>query len=284
MPDMYRGAICSGLFHLAILLLVIFGLPHFARDLPMESLPVPIDVVTIAETTNAPPPPAPKVEKPEPPKPEPPKPEEQKAPPPPPQAQTPPPEPPKPEQKPEAVAEAPPPMPKPKVKPEPPVKDIKPERKPPPPDDMESVLKSVEKLKPQQHEPTPVEAAEALKNQKPVPREYNPASPVTISQKDAIRRHFEKCWNVPAGARDAEDLAVDIRVSLSPDASVQRAEIVNTGRMATDSFYRAAAESALRAVLNPMCSSLQDVGLRADQYDEWKDMNITFNPKQMTGA
>ena len=262
MPDMYRGAICSGLFHLAILLLVIFGLPHFARDLPMESLPVPIDVVTIAETTNAPPPPAPKVEKPEPPKPEPPK----------------------PEQKPEAVAEAVPPTPKPKVKPEPPVKDIKPERKPPPPDDMESVLKSVEKLKPQQHEQTPVEAAEALKNQKPVPREYNPASPVTISQIDAIRRHFEKCWNIPAGARDAEDLAVDIRVSLSPDASVQRAEIVNTGRIATDPFYRAAAESALRAVLNPLCSSLQDVGLHADQYDEWKDMVITFNPKQMTGA
>lgn len=283
--EMHRGAVFSALLHVAVIALAYFGLPHFARELPPMDMPVPIDVVTVADITNAPPPPAPK---PEPEKPEPPKPEPVKAPPPPP---PPPPEAavpePKPEPKPEppkAIAEAPVPLPKPKTRPEPPLKDVKPERKPPPPDEMASVLKSVEKLKQQRKEPTPVEAAEALKDRTQPPREYNPAAAVTISQIDAIRRHFERCWNIPAGARDAEDLAVDIRVALAPDATVQEAHIVESARMATDAFYRAAAESALRAVLNPQCRSLQDVGLKAEQYDQWKDMVITFNPKQMIGA
>lgn len=282
---MERGAIYSAILHLAVILLVFFGLPHFKRELQME-LPVPVDVVTIAATTNAPPPPA-KVEtpKPEPPKPEPPKAEEVKPPEPPkPEALTPPepkPEPPKPEA-PKEVAELPTPEVKPKTKPEP-LKDVKPERKPPPPDDMESILKSVDKLKPQQHEETPVETAEALKSRPSPARPYNPTAPVSISQIDAIRRHFEKCWNVPAGARDAQDLAVNIRVTLGPDATVQHAEYVDTTRMG-DPFYRAAAESAMRAVMNPLCHSLQEIGLQPDQYDEWKDLDITFDPKQMIGA
>ncbi len=278
---MYRGSLLSALFHAAVILVVIFGLPHFARDLPMMDLPVPVDVVTVADITNAPPP-KPEAETPEPPKPEPPK----AVPPSPPEPEVKAPEP-KPEPKPEppkALAEAPPPTPKPKTKPEPPLKDIKPEKKPPPPDDMESVLKSVDKLK-QQAEKTPVETAEALK-ERDRPRDFNPAVPVSISQIDAIRRHFEKCWNIPAGAREAENLAVDIRVTLAPDATVATAAFVASElpRIETDPFYRAAAESALRAVRAPLCSSLQDVGLSPDQYDQWKDMVITFNPKQMIGA
>ena len=282
---MYRGAVISAVLHVVVLLLVYFGLPDFARPLPPIDTPVPIDIVNVADITNAPPPPPAKEEaKPEPPKPEPPKPEPEKAPPPPPEAAKPPPPEPKPEPpKPEAVAEAPSPLPKPKARPEPPLKEVKPEKKPPPPDEMESILKTVDKLKQQKKEETPVEAAEALKQRNPAPQDFNPTIPVSISQIDAIRRHFEKCWSVPAGARDAQDLAVDIKVALAPDATVQRAEIVSQAKM-SDPYYRAAAESALRAVLNPMCQSLADVGLRPEQYDQWKDMVITFNPKQMIGG
>ncbi len=259
---MYRGAIFSALLHAAVAVLVIVGLPHFKHDLPMMDVPVPVDIVTVAEITNAPPP-APE-EKPEPQ-----------------------PEPPKPEPPPTALAEVAPPPPKPKTKPEPPVKDVKPEKKPPPPDEMASILKTVEKLKekkPVEKEDSFLDTAEALKKRDSAPRDYDPSAPVTISQIDAIRRHFEKCWNIPAGARDAEDLAVQIRVAMAPDATVQRAEIVPDSRLLTDGFYRAAAESALRAVLHPRCHSLKDIGLRPEQFDQWRDMVITFNPKQMIGA
>ena len=247
-----------------------------------ETAPIPGDL-----------PPEPEVA-PEPePKPEPPKAEEPPPPPEPAAAEPEPePEPPKPEPPPEALAELAPPPPKPKTKPEPPpVKDVTPEKKPPPPDQMDSILKTVEKLKDREPEPKPkekeesfLETAEKLKKRDQVVREYDSSAPVTISQIDAIRRHFEKCWNIPAGARDAEDLAVQIRVAMAPDATVRTAEIVQDGRLYTDEFYRAAAESARRAVLNPRCRSLKGIGLRPEQYDQWRDMVITFNPKQMIGA
>ena len=36
---------------------------------------------------------------------------------------------------------------------------------------------------------------------------------LTISEKDAIRRQFYKCWIVPAGAKNLEDLVVSIKLS-----------------------------------------------------------------------
>ena len=61
-------------------------------------------------------------------------------------------------------------------------------------------------------------------------------------------------------ARDAQNLAVEIRVMFNPDGSVARAEIVDTSRMASDAFYRTAAESAYRAVL--LCSPLQQMPVK----------------------
>ena len=285
---MYRASTFSALLHVAVLLFAYFGLPHFAPPPLMVDYPVPVEVVTIAEKTNAPPP-KPAEVKPEPPKPEPPKPKPVKAPPPPPppkpEAVAPPPPEPEPAPKPEppkAVVEAPAPLPKPKQKPEPAEKPVKPERKsPPPPDQFASVLKTIEKLKTTAAAP---QAKTAETSSRPAPPNFDAAAPITISQIDAIRRHFEKCWNIPAGAREAENLLVDIKVELDPDAMVQRAEIVDRARMATDPFYRAAAESALRAVLNPLCRSLKDVALPPEQYEQWKDMTISFNPKEMIGA
>jgi hypothetical protein len=100
-----------------------------------------------------------------------------------------------------------------------------------------------------------------------------------MSEIDAIRRQIERCWNVPAGARDAENLIVEIRVRLNPDGSVFQAEILDTVRLASDAFYRAAAESALRAVR--LCSPLQ---LPPKKYNVWKIVTLRFNPKEMFGT
>ncbi len=64
---------------------------------------------------------------------------------------------------------------------------------------------------------------------------------------------------------------------MNPDATVREAHIISTDRMG-DPFYRAAAESALRAVRNPDCSPLK---LPADKFDQWQTMTLTFNPKDL---
>jgi hypothetical protein len=103
-------------------------------------------------------------------------------------------------------------------------------------------------------------------------------SQLTASEMDMVREQISRCWNIPAGARDASDLVVEIRVEVSPDGNVQQATIVDQGRAAADPFFRAAAESARRAFFNPLCRPLR---LPPDKYELWKDMVVDFSPKDL---
>jgi outer membrane biosynthesis protein TonB len=101
---------------------------------------------------------------------------------------------------------------------------------------------------------------------------------LTTTQIDLVRQKISKCWHFPAGLKNAEDLIVDIRMQLARDGSVKQAEIINKARMKTDSNFRTAAENAYRAVLDPNCNPLP---LPPDKYEEWKDLELSFNPKEM---
>jgi outer membrane biosynthesis protein TonB len=101
---------------------------------------------------------------------------------------------------------------------------------------------------------------------------------VTASEIDAIREKIRKCWIVPAGARGAKDLVVDIDMTIERDGTVKSADIVDKSRVAADPFYRAAAESARRAVLDPKCNPLP---LSPEKYEQWKNLTMSFNPRDM---
>ena len=111
---------------------------------------------------------------------------------------------------------------------------------------------------------------------KPTPRAREQLSASQIAN---VRRQLQDCWRVPAGAKNAANLVVEIAVQLNRDGSVRHAEIATTDRM-NDSFYRAAAESALRAV--HICSPLD--GLPVDKYGTWQRMRLTFDPEEMFGS
>ena len=102
-------------------------------------------------------------------------------------------------------------------------------------------------------------------------------SQLTASEMDLVREQIARCWNVPAGARDAKDLVVEIRASVNPDGTVRQATIVDQGRMG-DPFFRAAAESARRAFFNPQCTPLK---LPPEKYEIWKDLVVDFSPKDI---
>jgi hypothetical protein len=104
---------------------------------------------------------------------------------------------------------------------------------------------------------------------------------VTISEIDSVRRQIERCWNLPAGARGAENMVVSIRVEMNIDGTPGVAAVVERERMRGDPSFRAAAESALRAVLNPRCHPF---GLPRDKYGSWKTMTLVFDPKEMFGT
>lgn len=104
------------------------------------------------------------------------------------------------------------------------------------------------------------------------------ADKLSLSEMDALRQQLQKCWMIPAGARNAEDLVIEARVIVGPDAKVQQVELLDQGRMKKDAFFRAAAESAKRSLFHPECTPLK---LPLDKYQQWKIFLITFNPQEI---
>ena len=105
----------------------------------------------------------------------------------------------------------------------------------------------------------------------------------TATLQALLQSKFERCWSPPAGAKDAESLIVKIRVWLTPEGQLIRPpQIVSQGFFlsAEGSFYRVAAESALRAVRR--CAPYDE--LPKDRYEEWADITFTFDPSEMLGG
>lgn len=305
---MRRPLVLSLLLHLVVFGAAYVGLPASRLDVAPPESPMTVDLVAVAERTNVPParpvatPPARPM----------PEPAAERAPPPAPPSRPEPPAP-RPQPPPEvAKAVAPKPKPAPAAKSEPPPQAAKaeprvepkpapkPPSKPEPPTEsaFESVLKTVEQLKREQTKaPTkvPDKATEqAVDERKPTSLDtqvakalgrstqtYDETMPMTISEIEAVRRQIERCWNLPAGARDAADLIVAIQVDMNLDGTPRSAVVTDPARMRTDPFYRAAAESALRAILNPQCHPFT---LPREKYMQWKTMTLVFNPREMFGS
>ncbi len=266
---MRNGFVSSALLHVGILLVAYYGVPALFEPTPGEDHPIVVDLVTISHKTSLPKPSPPRE-----------KPRREAAV----ERQT--------ASLPETAAPKPAPSlertkkvtketpatltppPKPKAKP-------KPKPRPTPakaPDPFASVLKTVEKLR---QKKTETAAAEPMPEVIHAPRRFDPATTLTLSELDAIRSQISRCWNVPVGAKDAENLVVDIKVHVNPDGTIRKARIVDSERMKRDTFFRTAAESAYRAVINPRCSPLR---LPPGKYEQWKTFTLSFNPKEMLGT
>jgi colicin import membrane protein len=100
---------------------------------------------------------------------------------------------------------------------------------------------------------------------------------VQLSQNeiDALRARLRECWNLPAGATDAKDLNVEVRILLKQDGSLSAdPRVLNRS---TNPFFQVAAESALRAVRT--CAPFDF--LPVAKYESWKDIEINFDPQYM---
>ena len=275
-------------FHIAVFVFAIYGLPSSSKSIVIDHQVIDVELLAVTETPDPEPitkqpPPRENVKSPPPPTPKPPEPPKQVA--------SLPPEP--------APPVPPEPAPKPKAKKQPksPPKRVAPRPKPrPKPDFASMMLKTVQKLKetPPAKPENPKEkkksfdekmAALMKRQSRSQPERAQRASlgeNLSISEIDAIRRQIERCWLVPAaiGAKNVEEMAVQIRMKLNPDGTLRESRIVDRFRVETNPSYKAVAESALRAVRNPRCNKFT---LPLQKYDVWKDMVLRFNPSEMVG-
>lgn len=276
---MTRGAYYSAGLHIAVIIFALLGLPSFFDDEEPEPMVLTVEILPISEMSNVPPsqkPLAPKQEKPQP--------KKETKPTPPTKASPPPSEKEKlvaPEEKPkpkEAEKKKPEPK-KPEKKAEPKKAEEKPKEDKKEAPDLNAVLEDIrneamsdESDKKDVKKPTPVE-------NKAISAPYDPSRPLSISEMDAIRGQFVRCWRVPAGAKDDYSLKVHVNVELRADGSVASAKVAlgDLARYNTDQYFQAAADSAVRAVYK--CSPLKN--LPADKFSTWKEMELTFDPKDL---
>jgi hypothetical protein len=306
--EMRTPALLSVALHVFALVVAVVNFDFFSRP-QMEPEPVMVEFEAIAKHAAAPtignPPPqpkTPKIDK-----------EATKAPPPktaepPPSPETKKPEtaeavrlPPKPVEKPEAKPPTPvedkvalkpkePERPKVEKPPEPPkkpqpkqeVKKVEPKAPPakhtPPKPNVDNLVESILKneqsrtsVKTPEQQPKPVK--EITRQVASAP---NLAAVVSASEIEGVRNKIRPCWNFPAGGKDAESLVVTLVVQMNQDGTPIRAEVRDTRRYNSDPMFRAAADSAWRAIMNPTC---QPWPLPPEKYNSWRTITFNFDPR-----
>jgi len=296
---MPTGLIVSVIGHAMLLLWGIVSLPS-SHSLDMSNFEaVPVDFVPIDELTRlnlgvttaeareeiVPEPPAPKIAElrpepepvpepelaPAPPEPEPlPEPEvaepEPLPPPEPPEAASPPPPPEEKVAKPEP--EPPPPVPRPK--PPAPKKTVVAKAEPKKTFNTDEISALLDKSQPtgstqREAPPTLGSSTGSITNQ------------MTLNEIDALKARLAQCWNIQLAPPDPSELRVRLKMFLNPDGSISSPpQILEAG---SSEFARSAAESAVRAVRR--CAPYN---LPPQKYDSWREINVTFDPREMFGG
>lgn len=102
---------------------------------------------------------------------------------------------------------------------------------------------------------------------------------MTADLQAMIQGMIYKCWNPPAAAPHPERLIVTYRVFLNPDGSVAQAPQLTATSSSGDPYLQAAKDSAVRAIY--VCAPYS---LPASRYQQWRDITITFDPRKMAGV
>jgi hypothetical protein len=152
-------------------------------------------------------------------------------------------------------------------------------------DSFGAVLNTVEELKKEQKldkkeevDFSDIEDMLAADSDQP---EYKPGLPLSISEKDEIKRQIVNNWSVVSGAKDAKDMVVTLNIKIAQNGEVTKIDIAkNMLRYNSDPFYKAMVESAIRAVSRS--SPLK--GLPPEKYmvkNGWQEIELNFDPSEM---
>ena len=101
------------------------------------------------------------------------------------------------------------------------------------------------------------------------------ASVVTASEIEGVRNKIRPCWNTIGGGRD-QNMIITLVVQMNQDGTPAKAAVQDTGRYHNDPVFRAAADAAHRAVMNPRC---QPWPLPSDKFNGWRTITFNFDPR-----
>jgi colicin import membrane protein len=120
-------------------------------------------------------------------------------------------------------------------------------------------------------------AGDTLNNSAAVGLPKAGAEKISLSELDALRQRLAQLWTPPANARDPQELVVVFRIKLRPDGHIAPGpwpQLVSSGNTP---LALAARESAARALNRGQPYDM----LKPEHYEQWKDIEITFDPRDM---
>lgn len=103
--------------------------------------------------------------------------------------------------------------------------------------------------------------------------------PMTSGERDALRVAVKQCWNVGSLSSEALRTTVTVRVDVGEDGKPDAASIRMTG-------YEGGSEAAASMMFEVARRAIIRCGkngypLPADKYDQWKDLELVFDPNGM---
>lgn len=101
------------------------------------------------------------------------------------------------------------------------------------------------------------------------------AKSLSQSEIDALRARLMSLWNPPVGIQNPEDYVIRVRIQLKRDGTVGAPPMVLTSGRGV--LFETARDSAIRAVFRGAPYTM----LRPENYDLWKDIEVTFDPREM---
>ncbi len=117
--------------------------------------------------------------------------------------------------------------------------------------------------------------AEALGRATDTPAPTGP--PLTRGERDGLRIAVGSCWNLGSQSTDALQTTVVVLVQMSPEGKPQGIALHSSNGpndTATDIAFRAARRAILR------CGA-DGFGLPTEKYEQWREIEMTFDPSQM---
>jgi colicin import membrane protein len=104
------------------------------------------------------------------------------------------------------------------------------------------------------------------------------AAQLSQDEMGALQERISKCWSPPSGITEATKIYVVLRVQFKTDGSMSREPILVEGTASP--LGPALAESAKRALL--LCQPF--TMLKPEHYDQWKDIEMKFDPRILLGG
>jgi hypothetical protein len=101
------------------------------------------------------------------------------------------------------------------------------------------------------------------------------AAKLSQSELEALRARLMALWNPPVGIQNPEEFVIRIRIRLNRDGRLSAPpSVLSSGHGV---LFTTARDSAVRAVFRGQPFDM----LRPEHYETWKDIEVTFDPRDM---